>query len=128
MSELRSDSLKGRRLLVVEDEYVVAMDLALTLEEQGAEIIGPVGSVREGLELIEAHRSRIDGAVLDLNLRGERTYPLADVLRERGIPFVFATGYDGWIIPEEYRDVPKCEKPIDPQELIRYLALAPAGK
>src|SRR3978361_396791 len=92
MDEARQ--LGGRCLLVVEDEDVVAADLAAALELLGAEVVGPAGSVEEALTLVENEGGRLDGAVLDINLRNERVYPVADVLAARGGPFVFTTRYD----------------------------------
>src|SRR5947209_14372115 len=81
--------LRGRRFLVVEDEYVIAADLTASLEALGAEVAGPAPSVAAALTLLESEGDRLDGAVLDVNLGKERVYPVADVLRGRGIPFVF---------------------------------------
>jgi CheY-like chemotaxis protein len=119
MAECPAVSLQGRRLLIVEDEYLIAADLAGTLVNGGAEVIGPVGSVADALALISADAP--DGAILDINLGEERAYSIADELRERGVPFVFATGYEAWVIPEAYRDIPRCEKPIDTRVLARLL-------
>jgi CheY-like chemotaxis protein len=107
-------------VLLVEDEYIVAEDLAQSLQDLGAEVVGPAGSVADALALI-ASPPELDGAILDLNLGNERTYPVADALRERQIPFVFATGYGTDAIPESYRDVPRCEKPVEPVALARLL-------
>src|SRR5688500_8003036 len=91
MAELEPDSLRDRRLLVVEDDYAIASDLEEALEAHGAHVIGPAGTVADALELIAA-QAEIDGAVLDIDLHGERAYPVADALRGRGVPFIFATG------------------------------------
>jgi hypothetical protein len=115
-------ALRGRRLLVLEDDFMIATDLARTLEEHGAEVIGPAYSVAGALTLIEAKNGALDGAVLDVNLGAEPAYPVADALLARGVPFVFATGYDAWVIPEPYADVPRCEKPYDLATVIRLLA------
>ncbi|MBK8210374.1 MAG: response regulator [Rhodospirillales bacterium] len=112
--------LSGRRVLVVEDEYMVAADIARALEDDGANVAGPAGSIQEALELIAAE-SRIDGAVLDINLRGQLAYPIADALRARGVPFIFATGYDARIIPEAYADAPRVEKPVNISVIARLL-------
>ena len=122
MAEPNSSALRGARLLVVEDEYTIATDLARALEEAGVQVVGPAGSVPQALRLISEAQD-IHGAVLDIRLRDERVYPVADVLRQRGIPFVFATGYEGWVIPPAYADVPRCEKPVDTSELARVLAV-----
>ena len=116
------ESWKGRCLLVVEDEYLIAADLAASLESLGVEVIGPAGSVDEALKLVENAGDRLDGAVLDINLRNERVYPVADVLTAHGIPFVFTTGYDASVVPSAYAAAPRCEKPVDKVQLFRCLA------
>jgi CheY-like chemotaxis protein len=83
--------LTGLRVLVVEDEPVVAMCLEDILEELGCVTIGPASRLAEGLELAE--RGALDAAILDINLFGERSTPIAEALRARGVPFVFASGY-----------------------------------
>jgi DNA-binding response OmpR family regulator len=102
--------LENRRILVVEDEYFLADDIRETLCDAGAEVLGPVPSVAEARALVEAG-TWIDLAVLDINLQGEEVFPVADLLRIRGVPFVFATGYDGWAIPERFADTSRLEKP-----------------
>jgi CheY-like chemotaxis protein len=120
MADREAEELRGWRLLVVEDDNLIAMDMALTLEDLGAAIVGPAGSVAEALELI-AVEAALNGAVLDINLGQERAWPIADELRRRGVPFVFTTGYDAWIIPKAYRDTPRCEKPVNMRMLARLL-------
>lgn len=122
MTDSWSEHLKGRRLLVVEDEYLVAADLAASLESLGAEVIGPAASVEEALSFVEKDGVPLDGAVLDINLRNERVYPVADVLTARSIPFVFTTGYDAVAIPSAYAQAPRCEKPVDKTQLVRWLS------
>jgi CheY-like chemotaxis protein len=122
MTDSWSEHLKGRRLLLVEDEYLVAADLAASLESLGAEVIGPAASVEEALSFVQKDGVPLDGAVLDINLRNERVYPVADVLTARGIPFVFTTGYDAVAIPSAYAQVPRCEKPVDRTQLVRWLS------
>lgn len=110
-------ALHGRRILVVEDDYHVAHSLALALEADGAEIVGPAGTVKAALELI-ARGGRIDGAVLDINLHGEMVYPVADALHQQGVPFVFTTGYDARTVGQRYPDVACLEKPVMIPQLI----------
>ncbi|HEY8613032.1 MAG TPA: response regulator [Roseomonas sp.] len=117
---LPASRLKGRRILVVEDEYMIADDLRRALEEESGEVIGPVPKVADALKLLAAEEAP-DGAVLDVNLGGEMVFALADLLRERGVPFVFLTGYDHGVLPHAYRDVPHFEKPASVISLIRAL-------
>ena len=112
--------LKGRHVLVVEDEYFIADDLRRMFEENGAQVIGPVGSVDAALAMIE-QCPRIDGAVLDINLREIMVFPVADALRAKGVPFVFATGYEESAVPSRLRDAVHCEKPIEPARLAEVL-------
>lgn len=113
-------SLAARRVLVVEDEYFIADDMAKALAQIGAEVVGPVPTRDQALALL-SQEGAFDAAVLDINLRGEVVYPVADALRARGIPFVFATGYDESTVPSVYEDVPRWEKPFDPAQLARAL-------
>lgn len=103
--------LQGRRILIVEDEYLLADDLHDALRAAGAEVLGPVPSVAAALSLIAAEKV-IDAAVLDVNLRGEMVFAAADALVARGVPFTFATGYDHWALPERFADAPRVEKPL----------------
>lgn len=114
-----ADKLSGQRVLIVEDEYFLAQDLAEYLNHLGVEVIGPVGTVTDALELL--HYADIQGAVLDINLRGERVYPVADVLEQKQVPFVFASGYGGELEPNAYTDIPRCIKPLDFAELANTL-------
>jgi DNA-binding LytR/AlgR family response regulator len=122
MADSRLERLRGRRLLVVEDEYLIAADLTASLESLGVEVIGPAASVEEALSFIENNYGRLDGAVLDINLRNERVYPVADALTALGVPFVFTTGYDAAAVPAAYARAPRCEKPIDETQLVRWLS------
>lgn len=121
MAKTAANTLSGRHVLVVEDDYMIAVDLARSLEDLGVTVVGPVGSVVDALALVRG-ASALDAAVLDVNLgHGEKVYPVADALRARGVPFVFATGYDHWIIPNAYADAPRFEKPVDTRALLRAL-------
>lgn len=121
------DGLRGRRVLIVEDEYLLAEDLRLTLERHGAEVVGPVPSVGEAMAAVADH-PELDGAVLDMNLRGNMVFPVADLLTARRVRFFFTTGYAMSAIPDRYADVMRFEKPFDPEvvamELGRCLVMA----
>ncbi|MBM7115100.1 hypothetical protein [Archangium primigenium] len=106
------DPLSGRVLLVVEDEYLVVLELAEELERRGATMLGPVPDVRRALRLLEG-TARLDGALLDIRLWDGLVYPVAEALRARAIPFVFVSGFEPEFIPERFRDVPLCTKPLD---------------
>ncbi|WP_376091673.1 response regulator [Roseomonas sp. CCTCC AB2023176] len=108
------------RVLVVEDEYFIADDMVQALEALGAKVVGPVASLA-GVMGILASGERIDAGVLDIDLRGEAVYPVADILTERGVPYIFATGYDKTVIPRPYQSVPRWEKPFDSNALARAL-------
>ncbi|MBB4839825.1 CheY-like chemotaxis protein [Sphingomonas kyeonggiensis] len=100
--------LEGLRVLVVEDEPVVAMYLEDLLEALGCQTIGPASRLADGLALAE--EQGFDVAILDINLGGERSTPIAETLRARGVPFAFASGYGA--PPEGFGDeVPMIEKP-----------------
>lgn len=110
--------LRGRRILVVEDDYLLAQALSDFLEEVEVNVIGPVGSVDEALAMVENAAGGLDGAILDVNLHGSKSYPVADALAARSIPFLFATGYSRNALDERYRDHPRCEKPFDQVTLL----------
>lgn len=105
--------IKGRRILVVEDEYWTAAEAAGRLKELGAEVSGPVGTLCEAMDLVERSDSKLDAALLDINLNGRMTYPVAAFLRMRSIPFAFITGYDDRHIPAFYRSTLTVTKPVD---------------
>lgn len=110
---------------MVEDQYFLADDLRRALSRLGAEVVGPAASEAKALALL-AERDDIDMAVLDIDLRGELVFPVADALRARRIPFVFSTGYAHAAIPEAYRGVPCWHKPFDPLALAQALPDLPA--
>ena len=114
-------TLRDRRILVVEDEYFIAMALKHDLAAAGAEVLGPVPSVAKALALIAAE-SEIGAAVVDVNLGGEMSFPVAEALSARGIPFIFATGYADGDLEARYSRVPRCDKPLDFPALERMLA------
>ena len=102
------DIIVGKRILVVEDEALVAAMLVDILEELRAKVVGPAATLEQALAMAEG--TLIDAAILDVNLRNVRVDPLADKLRERGVPLVFTTGY-GTSIPATTKQAPVLDKP-----------------
>jgi CheY-like chemotaxis protein len=117
--------LVGKRILLVEDEYFIVQDLERAFRSAGAIIIGPAASLTEALRLL-ASSGPLDGAVLDINLQGELVYPLADALLNRGVAFVFSTGYDREAIPARFDMIVRCEKPTSPEQVAKALFGLPA--
>lgn len=110
----------GRRVLVVEDEALIASMIVDWLDEMGCEALGPVARLSDGFALAQAER--LDAAVLDVNVNSERVYPLAHFLRCRSVRLIFATGY-GDSIAEPALNAPVLEKPFTSDQLARALAL-----
>ena len=102
--------LTGRRILVVEDEMLVLMETQDMLADLGCDAVIAAATNEQAIALIEAQH--FDAALLDLNLHGVRSYPVADVLAARGVPFAFATGYGGSGLRESDRERPLLEKPF----------------
>ena len=125
--EAQPATLQGKAILVVEDNYLLATELELFLQDQGAVVLGPVGSVQEGLAVVARDGSRIDAAVLDINVRNERAFAVADALAARHVPVVFCTGYDHLLLGQPYVSAPSVGKPIDYDRLARLLSAAVAG-
>ncbi|MES2835136.1 MAG: response regulator [Pseudomonadota bacterium] len=105
-----TDLLNGRRVLVVEDESLVAMLLETILEDMGCTPVGPAATVDDGLAMAE--RETLDAALLDVNVAGHHVFPVAEALRARGVPFVFSTGYGEGGLPDEWRGQTTLQKPF----------------
>jgi CheY-like chemotaxis protein len=116
-----SVGFRGRRVLIAEDEYLLASKMVEEFAKLGVETIGPASTVKRALDLIE-HCGPLDAAMLDIKLRNEMIFPVADALRARGVPFVFTSGYNQKIIPDRYKDVVRYEKPFDVAEIARVVA------
>jgi CheY-like chemotaxis protein len=114
--------LTGQRVLIVEDEGIVAMVVEDYLEYLGFTVVGVAARLEDGEEA--ARVQAIDIAVLDVNLAGKVSYPIATILRGRGIPFLFATGYGTAGLPVELRGVPVLSKPFRKEDLATALAAA----
>jgi DNA-binding response OmpR family regulator len=113
-------------MLVVEDGYLLAEELAAGLRSCGVEVVGPVGRLEEACRM--AREQALDGALLDVKLNGDVSFPAASILRMRGIPFIFLTAYESQQIPLEYRAVPVLQKPFELDELKEAIASLPRAR
>lgn len=107
-----SKGLRGSRILIVEDEYLLADELSSELANAGAVVLGPVGALSDAVTAVTSEAT-IDAAILDTNLRGELVFPVADLLESRKVPFLFTTGYDASQIPVRFSHVSRCDKPTN---------------
>jgi DNA-binding LytR/AlgR family response regulator len=117
-----STPLEGRRILVIEDDFLVAQALTAVLEDAGAAVVGPIGWFDEAFDFVQRHRDDFNGAVVDIDLHGVKSYAIADALAEFNIGFVFATGYGLHAVHSDYQHYPRCEKPFNVNLLIQVLA------
>jgi DNA-binding NtrC family response regulator len=113
-------SERKHRILVVEDEAMISMLLEDMVLDCGGELVGPVARFDDALAL--AHKAEFGVAVLDLNLNGTLSYPIAEVIRERGIPVIFATGYGADGVLDRFRDCPTLQKPFSQQDFAEAVA------
>jgi len=120
---MSGESLQGLRVLIVEDEAMIAMLIEDLLAELGASPVKTVSSISEASRVL-GEAIPLDMAILDVNLHGQATFPLADLLLERGIPFVFATGYSAAGMPERFSGVPVLQKPFELEQMKRALLAA----
>jgi DNA-binding NtrC family response regulator len=110
--------LAGRRILVAEDEGLIALELEKILEDFGCDVVGPLASVEEVLE--NARRGGLDGALLDVNLRGQRVFDILPALQQLGLRLIIMSGYnDDTLFPASFRAMPRIAKPFDEKELRR---------
>ena len=115
----------GKRILVVEDEMIVAMLIEDILMDNGATVVGPAARVNKALDLLGTEA--VDAALLDVNLAGENTVPVAEELRRRGIPFAFATGYGAAGLPDGFTGQPLLQKPFQERDLQEVISRVLAG-
>jgi DNA-binding response OmpR family regulator len=120
--EASAPGLMGRRILVIEDESMVSMLIEDTLVDMGCVVVALASRFDDGLA--KAQTLAFDAAILDVNLAGERSFGIAEALRIRKVPFIFATGYGMTSIPEPLRNAPILQKPFSPAELERALLAA----
>ncbi|MDO8902119.1 MAG: response regulator [Phenylobacterium sp.] len=111
--------LAGMRVLVVEDEMMVSMLIEDMLSDLGCKVVGPASRLEEAITLVGS--SELDCAVLDVNLGGQPIFPLADILREKGAPFAFATGYGDAGLRDVDKGTPVLQKPFRESDLARVL-------
>jgi DNA-binding response OmpR family regulator len=112
----------AKRILIVEDEILVALHLEDVLLEMGHRVVGPCSRIQSAIEM--ARTEDIDFAVLDINVAGAPSFPVVDILRQRSIPFVFASGYGNEGLTDGYRDETVLHKPFESRELRRAIATA----
>lgn len=121
MAKNNLSTLSGRRVFVAEDEGLIAFDIVSLLEGAGCRVIGPAADLSGALQTLET--ARVDMALLDVNLRGEMVWPIAETLQSRGVPFLFLTGYASLDdFPPEFVDVPRLDKPFVASELLGLVA------
>jgi DNA-binding LytR/AlgR family response regulator len=116
-------ALSHRRIMIVEDEFLIAAQLTDDLGDLGAETLGPFYSLKSALDSL-TYAPKAHAAVLDINLGGQMVFPLAEKLVATGVPIVFASGYSDLAIPQGFSAVPRFSKPVDVSKLaITLLAL-----
>jgi CheY-like chemotaxis protein len=121
------EPLEGRRILVIEDEYLLAEMLCELLGDLGATPVGPIGYQSDALAFVGNAANDFDAVILDINLHGQMSYGIADALVKRRVHFVFATGYGTHAVAEAYQGFPRCEKPFSAKALVAALGAAPAS-
>jgi len=123
---MTTDSLAGCRILVVEDEILIAVMIEETLRSLGCIVVGPVAKLEAALRL--ACNETLDGAILDVTIRGGQVYPVTEHLLARGIPFVLASGYGDWALPDTLQDQARLTKPFTTHELENHIRLLCRGQ
>jgi DNA-binding response OmpR family regulator len=109
--------MTGIRILIVEDEFLLGCSLEEDLRSAGFDVSGPFTTLAAALDA--SRREKFDLAILDVNLSGEKVYPVADDLMARGVPFLFLSGYAHTHLPERFRGLPQVGKPYDPENLVK---------
>ncbi|WP_035705139.1 response regulator [Niveispirillum irakense] len=109
--------MQGKHILIVEDEFLIAIHAADVMEGLGFRVGGPVATVDQALDMVRAEQ--FDGAILDVNLSGTLVFPLAEELAARDIPFILTSGYEATGLPPVWRDRPHLRKPVIERELAK---------
>lgn len=120
---MERDEFRGRHILIVEDEFLIAEDLQESFTELGAVVVGPAASIDRAMELIAA-TPRLDGALVDVNLGGKLAYPVTEALEARKVPFVLMSGYENHLLRSRYPRVQNCQKPCEFADIKRALLAA----
>jgi DNA-binding response OmpR family regulator len=115
-----SGEFAGRKVLIIEDDYLIADELREELLGRGAVVIGPVGNLMSALSLL-SHEVP-DAAIVDVNLEGSFAFPVLEELDRRSVPFLLVTGYNSVSLPENWRSRPRVTKPLAPAALLKRLA------
>lgn len=119
---MASTALSGRSILLLEDELIVSLDLEMTLEGSGATVLGPFDKLEDGMNFLE-NAPGIDAAILDVDLNGKEVFPIAEILQDRGIPFLFHTGHGSREeLSRRFDGAPVFIKPVLPERLVTKLA------
>lgn len=102
-------TLEGKRILIIEDSPVVAPYTAEVLDELGCIVVGPAPNMASARQILD--EEQFDAAIVDIHIRGERVFPLCEMLEARNIPFVLSSGYADWQMPDKWEDRPRLQKP-----------------
>ncbi|HYD72149.1 MAG TPA: response regulator [Candidatus Binatia bacterium] len=113
------------KVLIIEDESIVAMMIEDLIVDMGHEVVGTAGRLEQAQKMAE--ELTLDFAIVDVNLNGQLTYPVAEVLKTRGVPFVFATGYGAQGLKDEWKQNSVLQKPFQPDELTRAIDAVAKG-
>src|SRR5262245_41669213 len=111
----------GHRVLIVEDDALIGLELEAVLQGAGMEVVGPAHTVDAALA--SAAAGKPDAAILDVNLGGEKAFPVADALAGANVPFLFLTGHSATELPKRHRNRPILAKPCRPSDLVRAVSL-----
>lgn len=121
---MTDEPLSGARVLVLEDETLVSMMVEDMLLDLGCEVVGPFAKLDQALDFMADGAGKVDAALLDVNLGGVRSFPMAEALADKGVPFVFTTGYDESGLPDVWRGRPTLRKPFMMGEMAEALRKA----
>ena len=110
---------RAPRILVLEDEWLIANQIETALDDAGFEVVGPFNRVAQAVDVV--HSLSVDAAILDINVNGESSFPVAEKLVEASVPFMFLSGYSEVELPSALQGRPMVQKPIDLTALCRYL-------